>query len=121
MDKETLVYFKGLLESQLADLDRRAQFSVHQLIDTADDKAIEFLDLASAETERGYAMRIRDRESRLMRKIQQALECISDQSYGICEECGEDIGIRRLQARPVTRYCIDCKTRMEANERVSGG
>ena len=56
-----------------------------------------------------------------MRKIKQALESIADHSYGVCEECGEDIGIRRLQARPVTRYCIDCKTRMEANERVSGG
>jgi len=120
MDEETLIYFKELLESQLIELSRSAHSTMHQLIDTADDRAVEFLDLAAAETQRGYAMRIRDRESRLMRKIQEALDSIADRSFGICEGCGEDIGLRRLQARPVTRYCIDCKTRMEANERVSG-
>ncbi len=120
MDDETLVYFKGLLEQQLAELTASATTTVHQLIDTTEDRAIEYLDLASAETAHGYAMRIRDRESRLMKKILRALACIDDHSYGICEGCGEEIGIRRLQARPVTRYCITCKTLMEADERVSG-
>ena len=97
-----------------------ANITVHQLIDATEDRAIEYLDLASAETAHGYAMRIRDRESRLMKKILTALACIDDRSYGICEDCGEEIGIRRLQARPVTRYCITCKTRTEAVERVFG-
>ena len=108
MDKETLSYFKGLLESQLMELASSANATVHQLIDTNEDPAIEFLDLAASETARGYALRIRDRESRLMKKIINALECIEDGSYGLCEACEGDIGIRRLQARPVTRYCISC-------------
>ena len=64
------------------------------------------------------ALRLRDRERRLIRKIQAALKRMDDGIYGICEECGEEISIPRLKARPVTRLCINCKARQEADEHL---
>jgi DnaK suppressor protein len=75
------------------------------------------LDRASFESERGFMLRIRDRESKLIRKIQRALENLGNGGFGICEMCDEEIAIERLKARPVTTHCIKCKTKMEALER----
>ncbi|MDE7065060.1 MAG: TraR/DksA C4-type zinc finger protein, partial [Desulfovibrionaceae bacterium] len=55
---------------------------------------------------------------RLIRKIQAALQRIEDGSYGLCEECGEEIGVARLKARPVTRLCINCKSKQEEDEHL---
>jgi DnaK suppressor protein len=83
----------------------------------------DILDRAVHEGQRAFAFRIRERERLLIRKIKDALRRIEEGTYGICEECGEDIPIARLKARPVTNYCLDCKTRMESQERSleSGG
>jgi len=77
-------------------------------------------DRATMESDRNFELRIRDRERKLIGKIKDALERIEDGSFGICEECGEDISEQRLKARPVTTYCIDCKTNQEKDERVKG-
>jgi DnaK suppressor protein len=77
----------------------------------------DILDRAVYEGQRAFAFRIRERERFLIWKIKDALRRIEEGTYGICEECGEDIPITRLKARPVTNYCLDCKTRMEAQER----
>ena len=77
----------------------------------------DILDRAVYEGQRAFAFRIRERERILLWKIKDALRRIEEGTYGICEECGEDIPIARLKARPVTNYCLDCKTRMEAQER----
>ena len=74
-------------------------------------------DRASLEGNRNLTLRIRDRERKLISKIDEALGRIDDGSYGRCEECGQDIGIERLKARPVTTLCIDCKSLQEAQER----
>jgi DnaK suppressor protein len=74
-------------------------------------------DRASLEGNRNLLLRIRDRERKLITKIDEALGRIDDGSYGKCEECGQDIGIARLKARPVTTLCIDCKSMQEAQER----
>ena len=74
-------------------------------------------DRASLEGNRNLLLRIRDRERKLITKIDEALGRIDDGSYGKCEECGGDIGIERLRARPVTTLCIDCKSLQEAQER----
>jgi DnaK suppressor protein len=74
-------------------------------------------DRASLEGNRNLTLRIRDRERKLITKIDEALGRIEDGSYGKCEECGGDIGIERLRARPVTTLCIDCKSLQEAQER----
>jgi DnaK suppressor protein len=77
----------------------------------------DILDRAVYEGQRAFAFRIRERERFLIWKIKDALHRIEEGTYGICEECGEDIPIARLKAQPVTNYCLDCKTRMEAQER----
>jgi len=77
------------------------------------------IDRAAFDEAQGNLFRIRDRESRLINKIRNALECIEEGTYGICEACGEDIGYKRLEARPVTTKCIQCKTKEESYERAA--
>jgi DnaK suppressor protein len=77
----------------------------------------DILDRAVYEGQRAFAFRIRERERFLIWKIKDALHRIEEGTYGICEECGEDIPMARLKARPVTNYCLDCKTLMEAQDR----
>jgi len=74
-------------------------------------------DRASMESNRNFILRIRDRERKLIAKIEEALRRLDDGSYGICEACGEKIGTERLKARPVTTLCIDCKSDQEVEER----
>jgi DnaK suppressor protein len=78
-------------------------------------------DQATAETDRNFMLRLRDRERMLLKKIEETIERIDNNDYGICEECENEIGIKRLEARPVTTLCIDCKTRQEEDERISEG
>jgi len=76
------------------------------------------LDRASHDEVQDSLFRIRERESRLIKKIRNALECIEDGTYGICELCGEEISYKRLEARPVTTKCIECKIKEENLERT---
>lgn len=75
-------------------------------------------DQAAAETDQNFALRLKEREQRLLKKIEEALERIAIGTFGICESCGEEIGLKRLQARPVTTLCIECKTKQEAEEKL---
>lgn len=74
-------------------------------------------DRASMESDRNFTLRIRDRERKLIVKIEDALKRLEDGTFGICEECGEKIGAARLKARPVTTLCIECKSAQEIDER----
>jgi DnaK suppressor protein len=76
-------------------------------------------DQASAEIDRNFMLRLRGRERKLLKKIDSALERIKDGTFGICEKCGQEIDIRRLEARPVTTMCIECKTQQEEEEKLS--
>jgi len=78
-------------------------------------------DQATAEADRNFMLRLRDRERMLLKKIEETIERIENGPYGVCEECGNEIGIKRLEARPVTTLCIDCKTRQEEEERIAEG
>ena len=78
-------------------------------------------DQATAETDRNFILRLRDRERMLLKKIEETIVRIDNKDYGICEECENEIGIKRLEARPVTALCIDCKTREEEDERIAEG
>lgn len=75
-------------------------------------------DQASAETDRSFMLRLRGREQKLLKKIEEAIERIDVGQYGICDVCGEEIGIKRLEARPVTTMCIECKTEQEEEEKL---
>jgi DnaK suppressor protein len=119
MDKETLEYFRDLLQNQLDELIQEALKTVNgmtNLKDTFPDPT----DRAALETDRNFLLRIRDRERKLIEKIKEALERIDQGSFGICEVCGKEISEERLMARPVTTLCIDCKKKQEARERARG-
>lgn len=118
MQPEDMVFFKELLTQQLNELLTMAEKTVGTLVQSG-EWAADPLDQATMETDRTYTLRIRDRESHLIKKIKSALDKIQDGSFGICEACGEEIALARLKARPVTSYCIRCKTQMEAFEKVA--
>jgi len=77
-------------------------------------------DRASLESDRNFELRIRDRERKLIAKMQEAIKRIEDGTFGICEVCGGPISEKRLMARPVTTLCIDCKTKQEKIEKLKG-
>lgn len=78
-------------------------------------------DRATLETDRNFELRTRDRERKLISKIARTMQIVEANEYGYCEECGVEIGLGRLEARPVTDQCINCKTRAEQTERTSSG
>jgi len=78
-------------------------------------------DQATVETDRNFMLRLRDRERLLLKKIDEAIERIDNSTYGVCETCGNRIDIKRLEARPVTTLCIECKTNQEKEEKIMEG
>lgn len=74
-------------------------------------------DQASAEVDQNFTMRIKEREQKLLKKIDEALDRMKKNTYGVCERCEEEIPYQRLKARPVTTLCIDCKTQQEQEEK----
>lgn len=117
MDQENLEFFRKYLQKMLEEAQQKGDSTIEDLTDNAEIFA-DPADRATAESDRAFTLRIRDRERRLIRKIHAAIGRIEDGSYGICEECGEDINIERLKARPVTRLCIKCKTMQEQDEHL---
>ncbi|MDH4266997.1 MAG: RNA polymerase-binding protein DksA [Deltaproteobacteria bacterium] len=116
MKKERLAYFQELLTNRLEVLLNEAEKTVTGM--TNDKNTFpDPTDRANLETDRNFLLRIRDRERKLILKIKEALARIEDGTFGICEECGEEISEERLEARPVTTLCIGCKTKAEAEEK----
>jgi DnaK suppressor protein len=120
MREESITHFKKLLQQQLEELLAEAGMTVKDM-SVKGDPFPDPVDRASLESDRNFLLRIRDRERKLINKIKAALERIESGSFGICERCGEDISEQRLQARPVTTFCIDCKQEQENEEKLSGG
>ena len=119
MQEKDIEYFKELLTERLEELLSQADNTVSGM--TAQKENFpDPTDRASLEADRNFMLRIRDRESKLIKKIKKALERIENGTFGICETCGEDITIDRLKARPVTTHCIECKTKEEALEKALG-
>ncbi len=116
MDKKTRAQFKKLLQTRLDDLLDEARTTVSDLIE-GEDNFPDPTDRATAESDRNFLLRIRDRERKLIAKIREALERVDEGTFGECDNCGDDIGVKRLKARPVTTLCIDCKTEMESIEK----
>lgn len=119
MNKKDIAYFKELLTNRLEDLLNQADDTVSGMT-TPKENFPDPTDRASLESDRNFMLRIRDRESKLIKKIKKALGRIENETFGICEKCGEDISKQRLNARPVTTQCIDCKTKEEAFEKALG-
>jgi DnaK suppressor protein len=117
MNKKDLAYFRSKLEDMSASILVEAEKTISDMTDHTDNYP-DPTDRASAESDRSFELRIRDRERKLLSKIKEAIERIDNGSYGICDDCGDDIAKERLEARPVTTYCIDCKTRQEQEEKT---
>ena len=116
MRKRELDAFRTLLQERRQELVTEASRTVDGMGEGR-EQFPDPTDRASLEGNRNLMLRIRDRERKLISKIDEALERIDDGPYGKCEECGGEIGIERLKARPVTTLCIDCKSLQEAQER----
>jgi DnaK suppressor protein len=114
-----LKQIRELLQSKINDLLAEAGKTV---IDMAgqEEKLPDLNDRASQESELNLEIRMRERERKLIVKMRDAIERIDAGVYGICDECGEPIGAKRLMARPVTTYCIECKTREEKRQKMQG-
>jgi len=119
MKKKDIEFFKELLENKIEDLLSQADNTVSGMT-APKENFPDPTDRASLESDRNFMLRIRDRESKLIKKIKKALARIENGTFGVCESCGEDISIERLKARPVTTQCIDCKTKEEAFEKALG-
>ncbi|MBW1705141.1 MAG: RNA polymerase-binding protein DksA [Deltaproteobacteria bacterium] len=119
MTKKRKDYFKKLLTKRLDDLLVEANKTVTGMTDQGQNFP-DPTDRASLESDRNFTLRIRDRERRLIAKIKNALDRLDIGTFGICEECGEDISDKRLKARPVTTLCINCKKKQENQEKVKG-
>jgi DnaK suppressor protein len=78
----------------------------------------DFSDQATAEVDQHFTLRLREREQKLIKKIDEALERMATRTYGICERCGGTIPYKRLKARPVTTLCIECKREQELEEKL---
>lgn len=115
LSPEEVEHFRNLLQGQLDELREETGETINEM----KDAALEFpdpADRANYEFERNTTLRIRDRERKLIKKVTEALGRLEDGTYNECEECGEAIGKRRLDARPVTTYCIHCKEQQEQAE-----
>ncbi len=119
MKTEDLEYFKELLTNRLEELLNQADDTVSGMT-LPKENFPDPTDRATLESDRNFMLRIRDRESKLIRKIKNALLRIENGTFGFCDACGEDISLPRLKARPVTMHCIECKTSEEALEKALG-
>ena len=119
MSSRQLAHFRTMLETLKSELMNDIERTVH----TMQDEATVFADpndRASQETDIAIELRNRDRERKLIKKIDEGLERLDSHDYGYCEACGVEIGIRRLEARPTATLCIDCKTLDEIREKQRG-
>lgn len=116
MRKDKQAYFKKKLEDMSRNILSEAEKTLTEMLDNNDNYP-DPTDRASAEENRNFELRIRDRERKLLSKIKAAIERINGGTYGICERCDEEISIKRLEARPVTTLCVKCKTEQEQHEK----
>lgn len=116
MNKKQLAHFRKILETLKIELSQDIDRTVH----TMQDEATVFADpndRASQESDMALELRNRDRERKLIKKIDETISKIDSQDYGYCESCGVEIGLKRLEARPTATLCIDCKTLDELREK----
>ena len=117
MNERQRDYFRNKLLAWREDILREAQETLQHLQDENQNHP-DVADRASSETERAIELRARDRQRKLIAKIDAALQRIEDGTYGFCEETGEPISLRRLEARPIATLSIEAQERHERRERV---
>ncbi|MCC6750351.1 MAG: TraR/DksA C4-type zinc finger protein [Deltaproteobacteria bacterium] len=121
LNEEQAKQLRGTLQDAERKLLYNAQSSLHMSMDRETDNGRDSIDQSSSEELISTALRLRDREKKLLAKIRGAIDRLTQGSIDECEECGEAIGFKRLMARPVTTLCIDCKESAEEEERRHAG
>jgi DnaK suppressor protein len=116
MNEKQLSHFRKILESWKGELSQDIDTTIHSMQDEATIFA-DPNDRATQESDMALELRNRDRERKLIKKIDETMAKIDSGDYGYCESCGVEIGIERLQARPTASLCIDCKTLEEIKEK----
>jgi DnaK suppressor protein len=116
MRKRELERYRTILRGQLVSLIGNGEAAVHEMVGEGEEIP-DPNDRATVEEERNWSLRLRDRDRRLIGKIQDALDRVEAGTFGTCTRCGGAISAARLRARPVTDLCIDCKTESEHAER----
>jgi len=119
MEAQDIEFFRKHLNQMLDEILRKGEETIEDMTESPEVYA-DPADRATAESDRSFTLRLRDRERKLIKKVQQTLHRIEEGTFGECEECGEEISIERLKARPVTTLCINCKSRQEEEEQVRG-
>jgi DnaK suppressor protein len=109
MRQRELKFFRRLLEDRKREIVAEAERALGSMNQKSEEGYADPTDRASLESDRNLQLRMRDRERKLLAKIDEAFARIDEGVYGRCEECGDDIGLERLKARPVTTLCIGCK------------
>ena len=117
MNKQQLKKFKQLLTEKRDEIVKKAKQTLEEDMALDANDLPDEMDLASSEYLQSFTFRLRGREKVFLDKIDQALRKIEDGSFGVCEECGEEISVKRLEARPETTLCIRCKEDQERMER----
>ncbi len=119
MKPEVLQEFKAILLGRREELLTDALKTVEGMSEMKEGKERypDPMDRASLESDRNFLLRIRDRERKLIQKIDEALKRVAEGTFGVCENCGDEISEERLRARPVTTLCVNCKTEQEEQEK----
>ena len=117
MQKKDVKRFKDLLLEERANIIKKASKTLSEEASVDVSELPDEIDQASAEYNQSFIFRLRDREKYYLSKVDKALKKIEEGEFGICESCGEDISVKRLEARPVTTLCIRCKEEQEMEER----
>lgn len=119
MKKRDLNQLKKLLHQQMTELLGRTDCNLAGL-EKSDGALPDLMDQVAHKAEQDYSYGLCTRNNQSIREIEQALQDIENDEYGICKRCEENISIKRLKVRPVARYCIDCKTELEKIARQTG-
>lgn len=119
LTKQQKEYFRRLLNCQLEALMAEVDSSVSMMTESS-DPSYDFIDQATIESGIDLNLHMKERHHKMLLKIKDALDRLSEGSYGICEACGEAISHKRLEARPVAALCISCKRKQEADEKMRG-
>ncbi|MCK5799200.1 MAG: TraR/DksA C4-type zinc finger protein [Deltaproteobacteria bacterium] len=120
MKKKDLKRFRGILNQKRDDLLKNAKRTLDHDMSVETDDRPDDMDLASSEYLQSFTFRLRGREKVFLKKIDLAVEKLEQGTFGICEDCGEDISVKRLEARPETTLCIRCKEDQEKAEKAFG-
>ena len=119
MEQKDIEFFKEMLNGMMEEALKQSDSTIEDMNDS-NEVCADPADRATVESDRAFTLRIRDRERKLIKKVQSAMQRIEDGTYGICEDCGEEIGVPRLKACPVTKLCINCKSKQEEDEQLRG-